>query len=210
MEGGWEGKREGEYKRAQEGRRETRHTGLVRSRLWRLGVGLVSEGPWVQTGRGRETRKQRSILSELGSYPRGHRTGLARGESQRRREGVGVGRIVVLFISFYSGLKCNTEREKEIYVSTRHRYLCTFEHLCMWKHCLCISALINQSIKGLLPREGHTRSSASFCHCRGESYIRGSNGSKTETKTERKSEVTLPCPQHRGKSLTPRLINHWK
>lgn len=45
---------------------------------WRLGVGLVSEGPRVQTDRGREKRKQRSILSELGSYPRGHRTGLAR------------------------------------------------------------------------------------------------------------------------------------
>lgn len=85
-EGGGEGgRREGEYKRGQEGGRETRHTGLVRSRLWRLGVGLVLVGPRVQTDRGRETRKQRSILSELGSYPRGHRTGLARGESQRRR-----------------------------------------------------------------------------------------------------------------------------
>lgn len=76
----WEegGRREGEYRRGQAGGRETRHTGLVRSRLWRLGVGLVSEGPRVQTDRGREKRKQRSILSELGSYPRGHRTGLAR------------------------------------------------------------------------------------------------------------------------------------
>lgn len=38
-------------------------------------------------GGGGGDRKRRSILSELGSYPRGRRTGLARGEGDRGREG---------------------------------------------------------------------------------------------------------------------------
>lgn len=83
------GGRGGRRIKGRTGRREggeTRHPGLVRGRQRRLGVGLVSAGPRVQTDRGRGRRKQRSILSELGSYPRGHRTGLAQGESQRRRE----------------------------------------------------------------------------------------------------------------------------
>lgn len=148
-----EGEREGgrENIRGQEGGQETRHSGLVRSRLWRLGVGLVSAGPRVQTDRGRETRKRRSILSELGSYPRGHRTGLARGESQRRGECGGVagrGEQSVLFISFYSALKCYTERERDICGREAQIFVHTFEHLCAWKHCICIFALINQSIRG--------------------------------------------------------------
>lgn len=97
----------------------TRRTGLVQSRLRRLGVGLVSAGPRERTDSGREKRKQRSILSELGSYPRGHRIGLACGESQRRRR-VGVRENAVLFISFCSGLK-------KIYVSTRQILLRIFE-----------------------------------------------------------------------------------
>lgn len=96
--------------------RETRHTGLVQSRLWRLGVGLVSMGPREQTDSGREKRKQRSILSELGSYPRGHRIGLAHGESQRR-SGVGGGAIYIIL--FWT-------KEDILYVSTRERYLYVF------------------------------------------------------------------------------------
>lgn len=129
MEGGGEEN----VREDKEGGRETRHTGLVQSRLWRLGVGLVSMGPREQTDSGREKRKQRSILSELGSYPRGHRIGLAHGESQRRR---GVGRVAIYIILFWTKEDiCEHKRE-------------LFERLCMWKYRTGPFELINQSIKG--------------------------------------------------------------
>lgn len=91
MERGNKGGRK-EKIRGQERGWETRHAGL-----WKLGVRLVSTGPREQMDSGRKMRIQRSILSELGSYPRGHRTGLAHGESQRRRGDEGEG-AAVLFI----------------------------------------------------------------------------------------------------------------
>lgn len=93
-----------------------------------------ADGQRERGGRGRRggTRKQRSILSELGSYPRGQGTGLAR-ESEEERVGEGGG-AVVLFISFYSGLKCYTVRERG---DGRRIFVHMFEHLCTWKGPAC-------------------------------------------------------------------------
>lgn len=134
-----------EYKKRQERGQETGHTGWV----WRLGVGPVS---WEQTDSRRQKRKQRSILSELGSYPRGHRIGMAHGESQRRRRSkVGGDEAVVLFISFYSGLK-------KIYVQ-----LCAcLNVVCMCKYWTGTSELINQSIESCLYKGRRSKSRTSF------------------------------------------------
>lgn len=63
-----------------------------------------------QTDSERETRKQRSILSDLGSYPRGPAIGPARGESgeeEEEREGAAV---LYIYVSLHSG-------QKKMYVS---------------------------------------------------------------------------------------------
>lgn len=44
-------------------------------------------GPTGADGLTEGRRRQRSILSELGSYPRGHRTGLARGDIKGKSSG---------------------------------------------------------------------------------------------------------------------------
>lgn len=64
-----------------------RHMGSGVGRLWSLGAAGVSAG-WggcrrTEEREGEGRRNLRSILSELGSYPRGHRTGLAQGETEQ-------------------------------------------------------------------------------------------------------------------------------
>lgn len=135
--------------------------------------------------------KQRSILSELGSYLRGHRSGLARGESHRRR----AGGAAVLFISFYSRHKMF---HRKTHASTMHRYLCTCLNICacVWvphTH-ICTHKSVNKRLVSL----GHEQRVRHPFVIAGESYIGESSTSKTETKTERRREVTVHCAQHRG------------
>lgn len=106
---------------------------------------------------------------------------------------------------------CYTEREKvnKCGQETKiYKHIWTSVHVeGLYMH-IFTHKLVN---KGQLPPEGYTqRAKLPFVIAGEESYIRESNRGKTETKTERNSEVTLPCPQHQGKSLTPRLIKHWK
>lgn len=65
-------------------------------------------------------RKQRSILSELGSYPRGHRTGLAQGESQRRRE---LGEVQRCYFYHFS-LNLNVSQKRKETCSMRAKDVC--------------------------------------------------------------------------------------
>lgn len=73
-----------------------------------------------QREEGGGTRKQRSILSELGSYPRGHRTGLAQGESQRRRE---LGEVQLCYFYHFS-LNLNVSEKRKETHSMRAKDVC--------------------------------------------------------------------------------------
>lgn len=53
-------------------------------------------------------------------------------------------------------------KKRKIQVSRRCRYLWTFAHLCTWKYCICIFALINQSIKGCCPWKDTLRANHPF------------------------------------------------
>lgn len=80
-----------------------------------------------QTDSEREKRKQRSILSDLGSYPRGPAIGPARGESGEEEEEESEGAAVLyIYVSLHSG-------QKKMYVSASE---CVFQQqqTSAWTH----------------------------------------------------------------------------
>lgn len=102
----------------------------------------------------------------------------------------------LLFISFCSGLK-------KIYVSACVRSLWPSVHVEVLNRHICAHKSVNKS--GVQSLKGRTRGEQNILLS-----LRGRVIHPRETKTGRQSEVTPPCPQHRGKSATPRLIKHWK
>lgn len=127
-------------------------------------------------------------------------------KSEEERAGGGA---AVLFLSFQSELKCFREEKRDT-VCEQKTFVHTVEHLCMRKFRVCIFALSDQSIKGLLPLGRRTPRAKHLFVIAKESHTSERATEARRRQRQRKSEVTLRCPQHRGKSPTPRLIKHWK
>jgi len=169
--GGREGGREG----GKEGREnigdETHRLG---AELRRLGVGRVSAGPRVQTGRGRERGEQINSV-RTGFTPPGPQKWAGPGAGWEEQR-----------CYLYNSLLDRTATHKEKYTrtprtdtpdicarpSTAYAYFCT-----------------HKSVKGVAAsRRTRARGEHPF-------VIAG----ERERESEREREVTVPCPQHRGK-----------